>query len=116
MCRQVARYATQPSAIDDLGGLLGHLVVPSHDHEAAIAEFAALTYRYDLASRRIDEFDLDMGQRLCRRSPAFNSNGSFASVMVMQQLPSVCPKTDEDIRPQPRFHLLHQEKRNGSAT
>ena len=46
--------------IDGLVGFLGHLVVPSHDHEAAIAEFAALTGRYDLAGRWIDEFDLDM--------------------------------------------------------
>ena len=61
-CRQVSRM--HPAVIiNGLVGLLGHLVVTSHDHEAAIAQFATLTYRHDLADRRIDDFDLDMRQR-----------------------------------------------------
>ena len=61
-CRQVARMHPAVS-INGLLCLLGHLVVTSHDHEAAIAQFAALTYRHDLAGRRIDDFDLDIWQR-----------------------------------------------------
>src|SRR5947209_20173856 len=61
-CRQVARMRPAVS-INGLLCLLGHLVVASHDQEAAIAQFSALTYRHDLAGRRIDDFDLDMWQR-----------------------------------------------------
>src|SRR5205085_11075844 len=46
--RQVARMRPAVS-INGLGGLLGHLVVTSHDHEASIAEFAALTYWHNLS-------------------------------------------------------------------
>src|SRR5437588_8254534 len=112
--RQVARMRPAVS-INGLGGLLGHLVVTSHDHEASIAKFAALTYWHDLAGHRIDDFDLDMWQR-------FADGRRFQLKRIIRQRHRDAatalrlPKTDDDIRSQPRFHLLHQEKRNGSAT
>ncbi len=102
-------------SINGLAGLLGHLVVLTHHHEAAIAEFAALTYWHDLAGRRIDDFDLDMWQRFAnsrrfqRKRIIRERHGDAATALRL-------PKTDADIRSQPRFHLLHQEKRYGSAT
>ena len=52
----------QPAAsVNRLGSLLGHLVVACHDHEATIAQLAALSDWNHLARRRIDDFDLDMG-------------------------------------------------------
>src|SRR6266568_3952994 len=84
--------AMQPTlGVDGLGGLLGHLVVTSHDHEAAIAEFAALTYRHDLAGRRIDDFDLDM-----------------------QQLPSVCPKQMRTSAPSRAFTCSIRKRGTGA--
>src|SRR6185312_1478825 len=100
-------------SINSLVGLLEHLVVTSHDHEAAIAEFTALTYRHDLTGCRIDDFDLDIWQRFPTVA-AFNANGSSASVMVMQQLPSVCPKQMPTSAPS-RFFTCSIRKRGTGA-
>src|SRR5262249_44039886 len=53
--------------VDDLSGLLWHLVVTGHDYEAAIAEFAALPDGDHLARRRINNPDIDMGQGFTHR-------------------------------------------------
>ena len=59
---QVARM--QPALdINRLGCLLRHMVVPFHCQETAIAQFASLPDRHDLARRRVGDFEINMWQR-----------------------------------------------------
>ena len=65
-CRQVA--GMQPAiAINGLCGLFRHVVVALHDDHAPAAYFAALSYRYNLASLGANDFDVGIRIRNAHR-------------------------------------------------
>src|SRR5258708_34617812 len=101
-------------AVNGLGRLLWHVLGPAHRQEAPITELAALSNRDDLTRRRVDDLDVDMGQRFADRRRfqlewiIRQRRGNTATAFGLS-------KNDGGIGPDALFHLLDQRAGKGSS-